>query len=120
MAEPLRLLMLDLAFNIYGFFLDDLGHYSLDLHKELPLAAQVVILSLASDFAIYLIHRFQHFSPFYWKWHKLHHSSKELSSIATFRTHIVEFAFVQAGARLLIAFFLGMSEEAVGSKGLTT
>lgn len=80
--------------------------------KEFPFWAQVGAFVVSADLAIYWIHRAQHRLDFYWKFHKLHHSTKELSVLANFRTHVLEFAFVQFGSRLALFFLLGISVEA--------
>lgn len=79
--------------------------------KTIPLWVQVVTFVLVADFIIYLLHRMQHRFPWYWSFHKLHHTPKELTAFANFRTHIIEFAVVQIGSRMLIFRILGLSNE---------
>jgi sterol desaturase/sphingolipid hydroxylase (fatty acid hydroxylase superfamily) len=79
--------------------------------KEIPLWVQVATFILVADFIIYLLHRAQHRFSWYWSFHKLHHASKELTAFANFRTHIIEFAVVQVGSRMLLFRILGLSNE---------
>src|SRR5215213_8072417 len=46
----------------------------------------LVALDLGNYFAHYLLHR----SSMLWEFHKIHHSSRTLDWLATFRSHIIE------------------------------
>ena len=45
---------------------------------------------LASDFAIFYIHRLQHRIPFLWEFHKVHHSAEVLTPMSVYRMHPVD------------------------------
>jgi sterol desaturase/sphingolipid hydroxylase (fatty acid hydroxylase superfamily) len=63
-------------------FYDD-GHGPL---SQLPLWSQVAIFLIGSDLMMYWIHRIFH-RPTLWKYHAVHHSSKEVDWISAARFH---------------------------------
>jgi sterol desaturase/sphingolipid hydroxylase (fatty acid hydroxylase superfamily) len=65
-------------------FYDD-GHGPL---AQLPMWSQAAIFLIASDFMMYWIHRIFH-RPTMWKYHAVHHSSKDLDWISAARFHPV-------------------------------
>jgi sterol desaturase/sphingolipid hydroxylase (fatty acid hydroxylase superfamily) len=81
-------------------FYDD-GHGPL---ASLPMWAQVAIFLVGSDFMMYWIHRAFH-RPTMWKYHAIHHSSKELDWISAARFHPVNIMLgsVAADVVLLLA-----------------
>ena len=84
----------------------------------LPFGLQVVAISLAADLGIYVVHRAQHHFGFYWKFHALHHSVRELSALAGSKTNILEWSLIQFFAVWFVAaHVLGVSPEAVGLAG---
>jgi sterol desaturase/sphingolipid hydroxylase (fatty acid hydroxylase superfamily) len=46
-----------------------------------------VILVLAVDIGLYISHYLQHKVPFFWEFHKVHHSAEVLTPITTYRFH---------------------------------
>jgi sterol desaturase/sphingolipid hydroxylase (fatty acid hydroxylase superfamily) len=52
-----------------------------------PFWAQVVVVVLASDLAVYWGHRLQHRVPFLWRFHAVHHSAERLDWLAAHREH---------------------------------
>lgn len=55
-----------------------------------PIAVQVLFFLVTHDLYIYLFHRFQHSSKFFWRTHEAHHSGKEIDFLSGSRSHIVE------------------------------
>ena len=64
----------------------DHGHGPL---SQLPIWAQVIIYLLFSDFALYWIHRGFHASNMLWKYHAVHHASKDVDWLSAARFHPV-------------------------------
>lgn len=90
LAYPL--LMGLLSFNVGALvntYARDLTSYTNLL--SLPIIAQVAIFLLFIDFATYWLHRAFHSLGLLWKFHRLHHSSLELTALSAFRTHWFEF-----------------------------
>jgi sterol desaturase/sphingolipid hydroxylase (fatty acid hydroxylase superfamily) len=56
--------------------------------SELPLWMQAVLFVVASDFMLYWLHRMFHGGGF-WKYHAIHHSSRDLEWISAARFHPV-------------------------------
>lgn len=99
-----------MIFDIHGT--DDLIAFYTNGHgplSTLPLWVQIVIFVVASDFLLYWIHRGFH-RPAMWKYHAIHHSSKELEWISAARFHPVNIFLgtVAVDVALLLA---GISPE---------
>ena len=71
-------------------------------------AFATVILLLATDFAIYLMHWCQHKIPFLWEFHKVHHSAEVLTPITVSRLHPVDLLGVMILSTALPAVFSGI------------
>jgi sterol desaturase/sphingolipid hydroxylase (fatty acid hydroxylase superfamily) len=65
---------------------------------ELPFWLSTLLALGALDFGNYFAHYLLHRSSLLWEFHKVHHSSRTLDWLATFRSHIVE-----QGLRRLVA-----------------
>ena len=79
---------------------------------DLPLAAKLALSLLVFDFLSFWVHVGLHRSDTLWNIHKVHHSTLQLDSFATTRTHMFEnlLRFVPPQAAL---FLLGMPPEIV-------
>ncbi len=76
---------------------------------RLPLWAQGAIYLVATDFALYWIHRLFH-RGFLWKYHAVHHASKDVEWISAARFHPVNLAFGTAAVDVA-ALLAGVSPE---------
>jgi sterol desaturase/sphingolipid hydroxylase (fatty acid hydroxylase superfamily) len=73
-----------------------------------PLAVQVAVLLLVTDFCQYWLHRAFH-SGALWPFHAVHHSAQEVNWTTTFRTHPVNYLAVSASMSVA-ARLVGFSE----------
>lgn len=89
------------------------GHGALG---ALPLVPQAVLLLILSDIPLYFIHRFFHGRSL-WKYHAVHHSTKDLDWMSTQRFHPINswFAFTLVDTLMLI---VGFSPQAFASLAL--
>lgn len=82
----------------------------------LPVAAQLLILFVFTDFCVYWWHRLQHESRIVWQFHKTHHSQVHLNVLTTFRATVIDrivafavlavpAAMMQVDASLPVAIF---------------
>ena len=55
-----------------------------------PVAAQVAVFVVTHDLYIYLFHRWQHASPFLWRFHEAHHSAAQVDWLSGVRSHPIE------------------------------
>lgn len=55
--------------------------------SEWPVALQLVLALVISDFGAYSAHRFMHLTRFGWRLHAVHHSAAKLHVMASARTH---------------------------------
>ena len=58
--------------------------------EVLPAVAQVILLFVIKDFMQWCIHRSLHYSDFLWRFHKVHHSVREMGFAAHLRYHWME------------------------------
>jgi sterol desaturase/sphingolipid hydroxylase (fatty acid hydroxylase superfamily) len=70
----------------------------------------VLIVNICGYFA----HRFVHTVPFLWKFHSIHHSSKQLDWLAAARVHPLDQVFIRAFAIVPI-YILGFTKEVFGA-----
>ncbi len=82
------------------------GHGAL---SHLPLWAQGVIYLVATDFALYWIHRGFH-QGFLWKYHAVHHASEDLEWTSASRFHPVNLA-LGTGLVDVVALLCGVSPD---------
>ena len=59
-------------------------------HNQLSPWLVVALAFLVLDLANYLIHRFIHFVPFLWRFHRLHHSDSKVDALTTVLHHPLE------------------------------
>ena len=70
---------------------------------QLPIWLQFLILFVVADFIQWNVHRMLHKVPWLWKFHKVHHSVKEMSFNAHFRFHFMETIFYKSAQYIPIA-----------------
>jgi len=58
--------------------------------QTLPVWSQLLIMFIVADFIQWNVHRMLHRVPWMWKFHKVHHSVKEMGFAAQFRFHFLE------------------------------
>jgi lathosterol oxidase len=80
--------------------------------RALPLAAQLLIAVLVADLAQYAVHRAFHQVPRLWRFHAVHHSSRDLDWLAGSRLHLVD-AVVTRGLVLVPLRLSGLAEPAL-------
>jgi sterol desaturase/sphingolipid hydroxylase (fatty acid hydroxylase superfamily) len=81
-----------------------------------PLWLQVTFFVVTHDLYIYLFHRFQHYSKFFWRTHEAHHSGKHVDFMAGSRSHAVEIIINQTIEFAPIIILLGPNSVVVPIK----
>ncbi len=80
--------------------------------RALPLWVQFLVAILVADLAQYAVHRAFHQTPFLWRFHAVHHSSRDLDWLAGSRLHLVD--AVSTRALVLVPLhLLGLAEPAL-------
>jgi len=74
---------------------------------SVPYVIKIILAFLLFDLWMYGWHRLNHRFPFFWRFHKVHHSDHELDSTTALRFHPGEIFFSHV-ANLGIIVFLGM------------
>jgi sterol desaturase/sphingolipid hydroxylase (fatty acid hydroxylase superfamily) len=77
---------------------------------NLPLWLQAFISLLALDFLQYWVHRLFHLSPWLWKFHAIHHSSKHVDWLTAARFHPINFILYSTLLTALV-FLLGFNPK---------
>ena len=79
-----------IAFYINEYLLQLFGfpQFSLSITKTLIL--YTITLTVVNDFFSFLTHYFMHKIPFFWEFHKTHHSATTLNPLTQYRIHPVE------------------------------
>ena len=85
-----------------------------DAIQSLPVWAQFLIAVFVADMAQALLHRAYHNIPWLWRFHAVHHSSREMDWLAGSRIHFVEIVLTRS-AVLLPLLVLGFSTSAVNA-----
>lgn len=80
--------------------------------QNLPIAVQVILVILISDFLRYWLHRLSHTIPFLWRFHAVHHSVDKLYWLNTSRFHPIEKA-LQFSLDVLPFMLIGVSQEVI-------
>jgi sterol desaturase/sphingolipid hydroxylase (fatty acid hydroxylase superfamily) len=104
---------------VQGWLLHELGHSPLHFPAGVPgTVLEVVILLLARDFGRFLWHYQGHSVPFFWEFHKGHHSAEVLHPFGV-RTHPVDMfirnTYTGVGGALIagsLIYLLGMEVTA--------
>ncbi|MCB0698409.1 MAG: sterol desaturase family protein [Chitinophagales bacterium] len=68
-----------------------------------PVWAQFLLMFILADFIQWNVHRMLHRVPWMWKFHKLHHSVKEMGFAAHMRFHFMETIFYKTAQYLPLA-----------------
>lgn len=77
-------------YQIHAFYLTILPNLSGNLLNGSSFALQFLVIFLVQDFLRYLSHFVRHKVKWFWYFHSIHHSQRELSLTSTFRSHPVE------------------------------
>ena len=79
---------------------------------SLPIWAELILVVLILDFAIWLQHLISHKIPFLWRFHRVHHADIEIDVTTAIRFHPVEIALSMA-FKIGLVYVLGPAAWAV-------
>ncbi|WP_119718364.1 sterol desaturase family protein [Cognatilysobacter tabacisoli] len=85
-----------------------------DAIQSLPVWVQFLMAVFVADLAQALLHRAYHRVPWLWRFHAVHHSSREMDWLAGSRMHLVEIVLTRSFV-LLPLLVLGFSASAVNA-----
>ena len=74
-------------FDGMNSFFDGRPFLEIDVPSWLIALSFTLFLFIIDDFAKYWLHRWLHKIPFFWSFHKVHHSATSLNPFTVFRTH---------------------------------
>ena len=84
------------------------------LIQSMPTWVQFLLAVFVADMAQALLHRAYHNTPWLWRFHAVHHSSREMDWLAGSRIHLVEILLTRS-AVMLPLLVLGFSASAVNA-----
>jgi lathosterol oxidase len=87
-------------------------------HSGIPLPLLTLLAIVAYDFAGFVSHRLLHRVEPLWELHKVHHSSRTLDWLATFRAHVLEH-LLRHVLSVAVLLLLGFPVAVVGLAGAT-
>ncbi|MFK7786429.1 MAG: sterol desaturase family protein [Crocinitomicaceae bacterium] len=86
------------------------GQHLIDIHAiGLHWALELLIFFLIADFIQWCVHNALHRIPFLWKFHKIHHSVKEMGFAAHLRYHFLETFAYQAVKYISLSMIFGFT-----------
>ena len=97
-----------LSYKVEGFLPDVFGYPKASLSATNTLVLYTISLTLLSDFATYIVHYLMHRIPFFWEFHKIHHSATTLNPITQYRLHPVELIINNAKGILVLGVVTGL------------
>ena len=104
----------NVTLNAFGSLLASLGYEKGDVLIDLSgmhWAVELVIFFFIADFVQWLVHNALHRIPFLWKFHKIHHSVKEMGFAAHLRYHFLETFAYQSVKYIALVMIFGFSLE---------
>jgi sterol desaturase/sphingolipid hydroxylase (fatty acid hydroxylase superfamily) len=75
--------------------IDPLGFYS--AVAAWPIWLKLFAAFLVNDIGAYWVHRWQHASPFLWRFHAIHHSAEHVDWLTNTRAHPIDMVLVRLG-----------------------
>ncbi|MBI5630194.1 MAG: sterol desaturase family protein [Elusimicrobia bacterium] len=98
----------NLAFLAPALFFFEIRSWGLLHWLRLAPAARLAASFLVLDLAFYAVHRALHEVPWMWRFHRVHHSDRDMDVTTAPRCHPGEFA-IELSARLVCACLMGVS-----------
>ncbi len=86
------------------------GGHLLDL-SNMHFALQLIVFFFIADFVQWCVHNMLHRIPFLWRFHKIHHSVKEMGFAAHLRYHFLETFVYQSVKYISLAMIFGFKLE---------
>jgi sterol desaturase/sphingolipid hydroxylase (fatty acid hydroxylase superfamily) len=81
-------------------------HWGLLNQLTLPTGVEIVLSVMLLDMLIYFQHRLFHVLPFFWKFHRMHHTDLEFDTTTALRFHPIEIA-ISVLIKTLMVLILG-------------
>src|SRR5262249_46174431 len=76
-----------------------------------PVWVQAIAIFIAVDLARYVNHYLQHRLDFWWRFHRIHHSTTQLSALAAYPGHLMDTTLGVLIIPTLVAYLLGVRAD---------
>ncbi|MCB9192727.1 MAG: sterol desaturase family protein [Flavobacteriales bacterium] len=97
-----------LSYKLEVFLPEVFGYPSQGLSATTTIILYTIVLTVVGDFATYLVHYIMHFVPFFWEFHKVHHSATTLNPVTQYRIHPVELIINNVKGILVLGLVTGV------------
>ena len=105
---PYFILGFYLSYKLEAFLPQVIGYPNQGLSETATIVWYSLTLIIVSDLATYLVHGLMHYVPFFWEFHKVHHSATSLNPVTQYRVHPVELVINNAKAILVLGLVTGV------------
>jgi sterol desaturase/sphingolipid hydroxylase (fatty acid hydroxylase superfamily) len=85
--------------------------------EHLSVRTRFVLAVIVGDFGTYWGHRWLHESPFFWRFHAIHHSSEKMDWLVNTRAHPIDMVLTRLSG-LLPLYLLGLAQPTDGTADL--
>ncbi len=88
-----------------GFYNQHLSFLTITPLWAWPEAMRLILAVLAADFVYWLHHYVRHLVPWFWEFHAIHHSQKELNMFTDDRYHFIEYVIEGTFNVIILSIF---------------
>ncbi len=105
---PYVYLGFELTFFISEGLIERFGYIEAIFAPETGIIIYTIVLTLLTDFAVYLTHLAMHKVPILWEFHKVHHSARSMNPLTQYRLHPMELLLNNAVGILVFGLTTGI------------
>ncbi len=79
-----------ISFEVSDFLTSQYGYMEEPIPAAKTVVLYTIVLTIVTDFFVYIVHLAMHKVPFLWEFHKIHHSATSMNPITQYRIHPIE------------------------------
>ena len=105
---PYLLFGIYLSYHVELLLPEVFGYPNVALTATQTIILYTIVLTVALDLSIYLIHRLMHVIPIFWEFHKVHHAATTMTPFTKYRSHPVELILITVTVTLTMGVVTGV------------
>jgi sterol desaturase/sphingolipid hydroxylase (fatty acid hydroxylase superfamily) len=105
---PYLLFGIYLSYHVELLLPEVFGYPNVALTSTQTIILYTIVLTVALDLSIYLIHRLMHVIPIFWEFHKVHHAATTMTPFTKYRSHPVELILITVTVTLTMGVVTGI------------
>jgi len=105
---PYLILGYTMAYYVDDFATAYFGMININVNKSVTLILYTLALTIANDFASFIVHYAMHKWTWLWEFHKIHHSATSLNPITQYRLHPIELIINNAKSIFIFGLITGI------------